>query len=70
MVIDITTPDGNTLVALNIATRMLKKVGADKDEIASLQRAVFSADSAVAARNAITQATNGAITFYDPRVGE
>ncbi len=65
MKIDIASEDGNTLAALTIATTMLKRIGAAKDEITEMRRAVFAAESAVAARAVIEKATNGAITFVD-----
>jgi hypothetical protein len=67
MIIDLTAPEGNTLSALGIATRMLKAVDAPKEEIDALCKAVFAAKSPEEARAAITDATNGAITFHDPR---
>jgi hypothetical protein len=66
MEIDITSPDGNTLVALGHATRLLKAAGADKAEIDGLRKDVMGASSYSEARMLITTATNGAITFYDP----
>lgn len=65
MRIDIASPQGNTLFALGIATRLLKEAGATKERIDSLTREVFDARSAVEAREHITKATNGSITFYN-----
>lgn len=70
MRIDITSPDGNTLAALGIATNLLKCSGASKDAIAILRQSVLGARDVHAARRAITRATKGGITFYDPREEE
>jgi hypothetical protein len=70
MRIDVTGPEGNTLTALSLATRLLKKVDAPSEEIDRLRKAVMGADSAASARAIIEDATNGAITFYDPREGD
>ena len=63
--IDISRPEGNTLQALGIATQILKKKTGDASAAIKLQRKVFSAGSAKEARDAITDATNGAVTFFD-----
>lgn len=65
MKIDIRSPDGNTMAALGIATKLLKAVGAEEQKISSLRLAVFDANNAAEARLAIAAATNGAIEFYD-----
>lgn len=70
MIIDLTSPEGKTFSALGIAMRMLKAVDASQEEIDALRKAVFSAKSPEEARAAITDATNGAITFRDPREDE
>ena len=64
MRIDISQPEGNTLQALGIASAFLKKKGKASEAI-KLQRKVFAAGSAEEARDAITNATNGAVTFFD-----
>lgn len=65
MRIDIASPDGNTLVALGYATRLMKAADRDKADITALVAAVWSASSAVEAREHITKATHGSITFYN-----
>ena len=67
MEIDVTSPEGNTLAALGIATRMMRKAGASSQVITALRMSVMGAPNPHAARRAITRATNGAITFVDPR---
>jgi hypothetical protein len=67
--IDITSPEGNTLAALAIAGRVLKQLGRAGD-IVPLRNRVFAAESAKQAREAITVATNGLVTFIDPREEE
>ena len=62
MKIDVRSPDGNTIVALGHATRLLKQVDRKSDADA-LVKAVFSAESAKTARDLITTATNGSIEF-------
>lgn len=66
MKIDVTSPNGNTVAALSIATRILRQVGADKEEIDALTREVMTAKSVEEARMLITTATNGAIEFFVP----
>jgi hypothetical protein len=66
MEIDITSPQGNTLVALATACSLLHATGYSKDYIAALRAAVMNAESAQAARDLITKATNGSITFFKP----
>lgn len=68
MRIDITSPDGNTLVALSHATRLLKQVGR-ADDAKELTSKVFASD-AKKARELITEYTNGSIEFFDPREGD
>lgn len=65
MRIDLASPDGNTLVALGYATRLMKATDRDKADIDALRTAVMAARSAVEARDAITAATFGSITFYN-----
>lgn len=65
MRIDIASEDGNTLVALGYARRLMKKADRDPQDIVALTQAVFAAESAKEAREAITQATYGSITFYN-----
>ncbi len=67
MRIDVTSPEGNTLTALGIATKLLKESGASKDAIVMLRRSVLGAKDHHSARRAITRATHGAIQFFDPR---
>ena len=67
MRIDITSPEGNTFVALGIATRLMREASRDKADIDALCHAVMGADSAKAAQDAITKATFDCIEFYDPR---
>lgn len=62
MKIDVRSPEGNTLVALGYATRLLKKVGRNEDAD-KLVKAVFASGSAREARDHITTATNGSIEF-------
>jgi hypothetical protein len=69
MRIDVTGPEGNTLTALSIATRLMREASRDKADIDALRKAVMGAESAKAARAAITKATFDSITFYDPREG-
>ena len=64
MKIDVSKPEGNTLAALGIATQFLKKSGR-ADEIGNLRLKVFAAGSAAEARQHITDATAGAVTFFD-----
>ena len=66
MQIDITKPEGNTLVALGTACSLLRATGYKQDYIAALRAAVLHANSAQEARAAITKATGGAITFFKP----
>lgn len=68
MQIDIASEDGNTLVALGYARRLMKQASRDKADIDELTRAVFAAQSAKEARDAITDATFGCITFVDSRL--
>lgn len=70
MRIDITAPEGNTLTALGIATRLMRQAQRDAAEIVALRKAVMEANSAKDARAAITEATCGCIEFYDPREDE
>lgn len=70
MKIDVTSPEGNTLVALGIATRALRRTGASDDDIGKLRHDVMKAVSANEARALIEEATHGAIEFFDPREGE
>lgn len=65
MRIDITSSEGNTLVALGYATRLLKQVGRT-DDAKELTSKVFASD-AEGARALITEYTNGSIEFFDPR---
>lgn len=67
MEIDVTQPEGNTFAALGIATRLMRDAARDKADIEALRKAVMGASSAQEAREAITAATFGSITFYDPR---
>ncbi len=67
MRIDISSEDGNTLVALSYARRLMKKADRDPKDIVALTQAVFAAQSAKEAREAITEATFGSIEFYDSR---
>ena len=67
MKIDITSAEGNTLVAMALATRLLRKTGHTEAEIKAMAKAVMSAPSYEAALSAITEATHGAVTFFDPR---
>lgn len=67
MEIDITSSDGNTLTALGIASKIMRAAGRNRAEIDALRKEVFSAESPYAARDAITKATFGSVTFYDPR---
>lgn len=46
MKIDVTSPEGNTLVALGIATRALRRAGASDDDIGKLRHDVMKAVSA------------------------
>ena len=62
MQIDVRSPEGNTLAALGIATRLLRKVGRNEDAD-KLVKAVFASGSAKEARDHITTATNGSIEF-------
>ena len=41
MEIDISKPEGNTMVALSIATRLMRAAERDKADILALQKAVF-----------------------------
>lgn len=66
MEIDTRDPEGNTLTALGIATRLMKEAHRDRSEIDALIKSVMEADSAKQAREFITKATFGSITFYDP----
>lgn len=68
MRIDITAPEGNTLVALGIVTRSLRRIGVDTAEIDKLCTAVMNAESPADARAIMEEATHGAITFFDPRI--
>lgn len=65
MRIDITSPDGNTLAALGIATNLMRQAHRDVADIVALRKAVMSAKSAKEARAAITEATFGCVEFYD-----
>lgn len=65
MRINLCSPEGNTLSALGIATRLMREARRDATEIVALRKAVLSAKSAVEARAAITQATFGCIEFYE-----
>ena len=65
MRINLSTPEGNTLAALGIATRLMREAQRDAADIVALRKAVMSAKSAVEARAAITQATYGCIEFYE-----
>lgn len=67
MRIDITSAEGNTLVAMALATQLLRKTGHSEAEIKAMVRAVMSAPSYDAALSEITKATRGAVTFFDPR---
>ena len=67
MRIDIASEDGNTLVALGYARRLMKQADRDPKDIVALTQAVFAARSAKEAREAITKATFDCITFYDSR---
>lgn len=67
MRIDVTSPQGNTLAALGIATHLMRQAQRDAADIDALRNAVMSAKSAKEARAAITEATYGSIEFYDPR---
>lgn len=62
MEIHVRSQQGNTLVALGIATQLLRKVDrkADADK---LTKDVFAAGSYREALDLITTATNGSITF-------
>ena len=64
MQISLSSPEGNTMVALGIARRLLKQVDrkADADK---LFKVVMDAESAKAARKAINEVTCGAIEFID-----
>lgn len=64
MKINLSSPEGNTLVALGLARRILKEVDrkADADK---LMKDVMDARSAKAARRLIAEATRGAIEFID-----
>lgn len=64
MQIDLSAPEGNTMVALGIARRLLKQAdrGADADK---LFKAVMDAESAKAARKAIAAASYGCIEFVN-----
>lgn len=62
MKIDVRSPEGDTLSALGIASRLLKEVGR-KDDVDKLVKAVFASGSAKEARDHITKATNGSIEF-------
>lgn len=55
MKINIHSPEGNTMAALGIASRMLREVGRG-DEVPQLTSEVFDASSAQEARAAITKA--------------
>jgi len=63
MRINIASQEGNTLVALGYATRLLKKVDR-ADAAKELTSKVFAAGSAKEARDLITEYTNGSIEFY------
>ena len=65
MEIDISTPEGNTLTALGIATAMMRKAKRRQNDIDTLQKKVFNANSAKEARDEITKATYGAIIFVN-----
>ncbi len=65
MEIDIASEDGNTLVALGYARRLMKQAKRADADIVKLTRAVFAAQSAKEARAAITEATFGSITFFN-----
>ncbi len=67
MDIDITKPEGNTLVALSYAARLMRESGIDREDIKKLREAVFAADNPQAARALIEAATHRAIRFVDPR---
>lgn len=67
MEINIASEDGNTLVALGYARRLMKQASRDNADIDDLTRAVFAAQSAKEARAAITKATFGSITFINSR---
>lgn len=64
MQIKLSSPEGNTLVALGIARRLLKQVDrkADADK---LMKQVMDARSAKEARKLINKVTVGAIEFID-----
>jgi hypothetical protein len=70
MQIDIASEDGNTLVALGHARRLMKKAKRDPADIVALTQAVFAAHSAKEAREAITKATFGSITFFNSNDGD
>lgn len=65
MRIDVTSSDGNTLVALGYATRLLRQVG-NASAASELTAKVFAAGSPDEARQLITEYTNGSIEFFDP----
>lgn len=65
MRIDIAQPEGNTLAALGIACRLMETAKRDPQDIVALTQAVFAASSAKEAREAITEATYGSITFFN-----
>lgn len=69
MRIDIASPDGNTFVALYHATRLMQAAHRKQTDIDALRLAVMGARSAVEARDAITAATFGCITFYNSAGG-
>jgi hypothetical protein len=70
MRIDLASEDGNTLVALGYARRLMKQAKRDNADIVKLTQAVFAAQSAKEARAAITEATFGSITFFNSNDGD
>ena len=62
IIIDISSPDGNTLAALGIARRLLKAAGRG-DAVEKLTADVMGAQSYRDALECIERATEGALTF-------